>query len=33
MGFSLLLLVLESIQADEEGSKMLRRDVLFGLMN
>jgi hypothetical protein len=30
-GFSLLLSVLESIQADEEGSRMLRRDVLFGL--
>jgi hypothetical protein len=25
-GFSLLMLVLESIQADEEGSRMLRRD-------
>ncbi len=30
-GFSLLMLVLESIQADEEGSRMLRRYVLFGL--
>ncbi len=30
-GFSLLLSFLESIQVDEEGSRMLRRDVLFGL--